>query len=86
MGRLLPGLIANSPFNAAETETVLFVDLALSKESYARTHLDGMVALAQEFGVSPASASAWLRSLQARSDAGTFYYALPWTYVVARTV
>ena len=86
MGRLLPGLVANSPFDTAETETALFVDLALSKASYARTHLDGMVALSQEFGVPAESATAWLRSLEARSDSGTFYYALPWTYVVARTV
>ena len=25
-----------------------------------------------------------VRAQEARSEAGTFYYALPWTYVVAR--
>ncbi len=58
----------------------------MSMDSYARTHPDGMVALSQAFGVSPSSASVWLRSLEARSDAGAFYYALPWTCVVARIV
>jgi len=86
MGRLLPGLVAKSPFYEAETETVLFVDLVLSKESYARDHLEGMVALSKEFGVSTESAAEWLHSLEARSDAGAFYYALPWTYVIARAV
>ena len=83
MGRLLPGLVARSPFSEAATETVLFVDLILSKESYARDHLERMVALSREFGVSEESAKAWLNALEARSDAGQFYYALPWTYVVA---
>jgi SAM-dependent methyltransferase len=86
MGRLLPGLIANSPFKDAETETVLFVDLNLSEGSYARVHLEGIVELSREFGVSTESAKEWLRGMEARSDAGTFYYALPWTYVVGRTV
>jgi SAM-dependent methyltransferase len=86
MGRLLPGLIANSPFSEAETETLLFVDLALSKESYARDHLEGIVALSERFGVSAESAKAWLHSMEARSDSGAFYYAMPWTYVIARNV
>lgn len=85
MGRLLPGLVARSPLSEALTETVLFVDLTLSKESYARDHLEGIVALSTEFGVSNESAKGWLRALEARSDAGEFYYALPWTYVVAHT-
>ena len=84
MGRLLPGLIANSPFGEAETETLLFVDPVLSKESYARDHLEGIVALSERFGVSAESARAWLRSMEMRSDAGAFYYAMPWTYVLAR--
>jgi ubiquinone/menaquinone biosynthesis C-methylase UbiE len=84
MGRLLPGLIANSSFKDAETETVLFVDLVLSEGSYARVHLEGMVALSSEFGVSTESAKEWLRGMEARSDAGAFYYALPWTYIFAR--
>ena len=84
MGRLLPGLVARSSFSEAATETVLFVDLVLSEESYARDHLDGMVALSREFGVSEESARAWLDALQARSDAGQFYYSLPWMYVAAR--
>lgn len=86
MGRLLPGLVANGPFHEAETKTSLFVDLVLAKESYARIYLEGMVALSKEFGVSPDDAKAWLQSLEARSNAGTFYYALPWTYVIARAV
>lgn len=86
MGRLLPGLIANSPFKDAETETVLFVDLVLSEGCYARVHLEGMVAMSREFGVSTETAKEWLRGMEARSDAGTFYYALPWTYVIARAV
>ena len=84
MGRLLPGLVANSAFTETETETVLFVDLVLSKESYARVHLEGIVALSNKFGVSAESAKAWLHDLEARSNAGAFYYALPWTYVIAR--
>jgi len=86
MGRLLPGLIAGSSFSHAVTETVLFVDLALSRESYALDHLTGMVALSKEFGVPEDSAREWLAALQARSDAGRFYYALPWMYVVARPI
>ncbi len=84
MGRLLPGLAANSPFSEVVTETVLFVDLTLSNESYAQTHLEGMVALSEEFGVLSERARDWLGDLQGRSESGTFYYALPWTYFVAR--
>ncbi len=84
MGRLLPGLVARSPFSQAVTETVLYVDLTLSDESYARAHLDGMVALSEGFGIPWECGRAWLASLEARSSAGQFYYALPWTYVVAR--
>jgi SAM-dependent methyltransferase len=84
MGRRLPALVALSLFHEAETETQLFVDLTLSKESYARLHLDGMVALAAQFGVATETALAWLRALEARSDSGRFYYALPWVYVLAR--
>lgn len=84
IGRLLPGLFAKSPFSEAATETVLFVDLSLSEGSYAMEHLEAMVRLSAAFGVSSESATAWLNGLLARSDAGQFYYALPWTYVVAR--
>jgi SAM-dependent methyltransferase len=84
MGRLLPSLVARSPFSEAATETVLFVDLSLSEDSYAMYHLEGMVRMSAEFGVSSESAKAWLNGLLARSDAGQFYFALPWTYVVAR--
>jgi SAM-dependent methyltransferase len=84
MGRLLPGLLAHSPFKTAETETLLFIDLVLSKDSYAGIHLDGMVALSTKFGVAAENAMKWLRGLEARSDAGMFYYALPWVYVLAR--
>jgi SAM-dependent methyltransferase len=83
MGRLLPGLVARSPFFVAATETVLFVDLTLSRDSYAMVHLEGMVALSSVFGVSEERARAWLNSLHTRSEVGQFYYALPWTYVVA---
>ena len=86
MGRLLPGLVAKSSFSTAETETVLFVDLVLSKESYARDHLENIVAFSKEFGVPAKSSEAWLHNLEARSDAGSFYYALPWTYVIARRI
>ena len=84
MGRLLPGLLAGGPFGEVDTETLLFVDLALSKDSYARRHLDDMVAQSKQFGVSSEAARLWLQALEARSNAGQFYYALPWTYVVAR--
>ena len=84
MGRLLPGLFARSHFSAIETETILFVDLMFTKDSYARTHLDGIVATCNAFGVDTHDAKDWLLYLEARSAAGTFYYALPWTYVVAR--
>jgi SAM-dependent methyltransferase len=83
MGRLLPGLVTGAPFSEATTETVLFVDLSLSNDSYAMVHLVGMVALSRAFGVPEERAKAWLDSLQTRSRAGQFYYALPWTYVVA---
>jgi SAM-dependent methyltransferase len=86
MGRLLPGLFALSPFGDMATETLLFVDLVLSDASYARSHLDEIVSLATEFGVAPEQARLWLRAQEARSDAGTFYYAVPWTYVVARRI
>src|SRR5579871_1820997 len=36
MGRLLPGLVARSPFSEAATETVLFVDLSMSEDSFAK--------------------------------------------------
>ncbi|MBE7213073.1 MAG: methyltransferase domain-containing protein [Gluconacetobacter diazotrophicus] len=85
MGRLLPGLFAGSAFNRVETETVLFVELALTDDGYARRHLDGMVAVSSHHGVSGTDADAWLAQMEARSAAGRFYYALPWTYVVART-
>jgi hypothetical protein len=67
------------------TETVLFVDLAMTQESYARDHLSQLLQYSERFGVAPDVAREWFRSLEARSDAGTFYYALPWTYVVARS-
>jgi SAM-dependent methyltransferase len=84
MGRLLPGLFALSPFEDMATETLLFVDLALSDGSYARSHLDEIVSLATEFGVAAEQARLWLRAQEARANAGRFYYAVPWTYVVAR--
>ncbi len=84
MGRLLPGLFASTPFEDVETGTLLFVDLALSDESYGRIHLDGIVALSKQFGISADDAKSWLAAQEVRSDAGTFYYALPWTYVIAR--
>ncbi|MGI4976935.1 MAG: methyltransferase domain-containing protein [Janthinobacterium lividum] len=86
MGRLLPGLAASGPFAKVATETVLFVDLALSPESYASIHLEGMVALSPRLGVSVQQAQAWLIDLQRRSERGAFYYALPWTYFTARTI
>lgn len=84
MGRLLPGLAANGPFSEVVTETVLFVDVALSSESYARVPIEGMVALSEEFGVPSERARNWFGELGRRSESGTFYYALPWTYLVAR--
>lgn len=84
MGRLLPGLVAASPLSTGVTETVMFVDRTLSENSYARQHLEGMVSLAQEFGIADDVAKAWLRRLEARADAEQFYYALPWMYVVSR--
>ncbi len=86
MGRLLPGLAASAPFTNVVTETVLFVDLALSRESYARIHLDGMVAVSPRFGVSAQQGQDWLAAMRTRSDRGAFYYALPWTYFTARAV
>jgi SAM-dependent methyltransferase len=86
MGRLLPGLFARGPFNEIETETTLFVDLALSQDSYARFYLDDIVALCKRFDVTNEQATKWLLDLEARSRAGTFYYALPWTYVIARHI
>lgn len=84
MGRLLPGLVGTSPLSTAVTETVLFVDRTLSPNSYARQHLEGMVSLARESGVTDDEAGAWLARLEARAEAGQFYYALPWVYVVSR--
>lgn len=84
MGRQLPGLVGASPLSTAVTETVLFVDRTLSRNSYARQHLEGMVSLARESGVTDDEAGAWLARLEARAEAGQFYYALPWVYVVSR--
>jgi SAM-dependent methyltransferase len=86
MGRLLPGLFARGPFNEVETETTLFVDLALAQDSYARCHLDDIVALCKRFDVDDEQAKKWLLDLEARSRAGTFYYALPWTNVIAKRI
>jgi SAM-dependent methyltransferase len=84
MGRLLPGLFAGSRFAGTHTETLLFVDLELADGTYARQHLGDIVRLSQHYGVAADEAQRWLADLQGRSDAGTFYYALPWTYVLAR--
>jgi SAM-dependent methyltransferase len=83
MGRLLPGLFAGSPFKQTKTETVLFVDLALADGTYAKQHLGDIVETAERFSGTDENAKKWLRDLQARSAAGLFYYALPWTYVIA---
>ena len=83
MGRLLPGLFAGSPFAETRTETLLFVDTALAEGTYAHQHLGDIVRLSPHYGVLAETAERWLADLQARSDAGTFYYALPWTYVLA---
>jgi SAM-dependent methyltransferase len=83
MGRLLPGLFADGPFGEASSETLLFVDPALAAGSYARRHLDDIVRLCGAYGVAADTARDWLKELESRSDAGTFYYALPWTYVLA---
>ena len=83
MGRLLPGLFAGSPFAETRTETLLFVDTALAEGAYAHQHLGDIVRLSPHYGVLAETAERWLADLQARSDAGTFYYALPWTYVLA---
>jgi SAM-dependent methyltransferase len=83
MGRLLPGLFAGSPFAETRTETLLFVDTALAEGTYAHQHLGDIVRLSPHYGVPAETAERWLADLQARSAAGTFYYALPWTYVLA---
>jgi hypothetical protein len=84
IGRLLPGLFAGSPFAGTRTETLLFVDLDLTDGTYAHQHLGDIVRLSPHYGVGADEAQRWLADLQIRSDAGTFYYALPWTYVLAR--
>ena len=83
MGRLLPGLFAGSSFAETRTETLLFVDTALAEGTYAHQHLGDIVRLGPHYGVPAETAERWRADLQARSDAGTFYYALPWTYVLA---
>ena len=40
----------------------------------------------EQFGIPTKDVKGWLRGLAARSDAGAFYYALPWTYVLARKI
>jgi SAM-dependent methyltransferase len=84
MGRLLPGLFAGGPFTEMRTETLLFVDLVLADGTYAHQHLGDTVRLGPHYGVPAETAERWFADLQARSDAGLFYYALPWTYVLAR--
>jgi SAM-dependent methyltransferase len=83
MGRLLPGLFIGVPFTDTRTETLLFVDRALAPGTYAYRHLGDIVRLSPYYGVPAETARRWLADLQVRSDAGTFYYALPWTYVLA---
>jgi hypothetical protein len=46
--------------------------------------LDDIVRLCKQFGVGEDDAKKWLVDLEARSAVGSFYYALPWTYVIAR--
>lgn len=84
MGRLLPGLFKGHPFADCSTETVLFVDLELTPGTYAHRYLSNVVALANDFGVADSVARNWFEALQLRSEAGAFYCAVPWTYVVAR--
>ena len=83
MGRLLPGLFAGGPFAETRTETLLFVDLVLAPGTYAHQHFGDIMRLAPQYGVTAVTAQRWLADLQTRSDAGTFYYGLPWTYVLA---
>ena len=83
MGRLLPGLFTGGPFADTRTETLMFVDLTLAEGTYAHQHLGDIVRLSPHDGVPAEMAQRWLADLQTRSNAGTFYYALPWTYVVA---
>jgi SAM-dependent methyltransferase len=84
MGRRLPGLCAQAAFADTATETVLFVDLTLGEGTYAKRHIDNIVHLSGRFGIDEAVAKKWQHDLETRSTAGTFYYGLPWTYVVAR--
>jgi SAM-dependent methyltransferase len=84
MGRLLPGLFASGPFAETRTETLLFVDRALADGTYAHQHLGDIVRLSPQYSVPAETAQRWLADLRMRSDAGAFYYALPWTYVLAR--
>jgi ribosomal-protein-alanine N-acetyltransferase len=84
MGRLLPGLFAGGPFADTCTETLLFVDRVLAEGTYARQHLGDIVQLGPHYGVPAEAAERWFAGLRARSKAGAFYYALPWTYVLAR--
>jgi SAM-dependent methyltransferase len=85
MGRLLPELMAAGGFVDATTETILFVDLELTPESYARAYLNWVRDLAPKFGIREIDAERWLAELEARTARAAFYFAIPWVYVIGRT-
>jgi SAM-dependent methyltransferase len=84
MGRQLPGLFHRSRFQSAESKTVMLVDFDLSKGSYAASFLAGASHIAPHLGVSKEELRPWLDELEDRVAAGTFYFAIPWIYVLAR--
>jgi hypothetical protein len=65
------------------TETVLFVELDWTVEGYAEIYLTS-AALGPSIGVSEEEVRRWRAELGRRTAAGTFYFALPWTYVLGR--
>jgi ubiquinone/menaquinone biosynthesis C-methylase UbiE len=84
MGRQLPGLFHRSRFQSAESKTVMLVDFDLSKGSYAAGFLAGISDLARDLGFTAEEFDPWLADLNARVAAGTFYFGIPWIYVLAR--
>jgi SAM-dependent methyltransferase len=83
MGRLLPGTVNACGFDKIETETQLLVDLAPDAGSLASVYLNVVRIYGPRNGIDEEDIERWLLDLQERAMKGEFYFAIPWTYVIA---
>ena len=81
-GRLLPSLFHCVGLSRPVTETVLFVDLSLSAESFAQSYIEWVYHSAYKFGIETSDMDRWKQDLINRSNQGSFYFAVPWVYVL----